>query len=57
LKTTLELLDQANSAWKSKADQTEWLVKNIAYREKSMNTKGKSCSAIFRTRLTVHEYG
>ena len=41
LEDTLELLGQAISALESKADQAEWNVKSIAYREKSMNTKGK----------------
>ena len=41
IETTLELLGQAVTTLESKADQTEWNAKNIAYREKSMNTKGK----------------
>ncbi len=41
IEKTLELLRQAVSTLDSKADETEWNVKNIAYREKSMNTKGK----------------
>ena len=41
LENTLELLGQAISTLESKADQAEWNVKSIAYREKSMNTKGK----------------
>ena len=41
LENTLELLGQAISTLESKTDQTEWNVKNLAYREKPMNTKGK----------------
>jgi Polyketide synthase modules and related proteins len=41
IETTLEVLGQAVTTLESKADQTEWNAKNIAYREKSMNTKGK----------------
>ncbi len=41
LENTLELLGQASSTLESKKDQVEWNVKSIAYREKSMNTKGK----------------
>ena len=35
------MLGQAISTLKSKADQTEWNVKGIAYREKAMDSKGK----------------
>ena len=41
LENTVELLGQAISTLESKADQAEWNVKSISYREKSMNTKGK----------------
>ncbi len=35
------MLGQAISTLESKADQTEWNVKGIVYREKAMETKGK----------------
>jgi hypothetical protein len=41
LENTVELLGQAISTLESKADQAEWNVKSISFREKSMNTKGK----------------
>ena len=41
IKNTVEMLGQAISTLKSKADQTEWNVKGIAYREKAMESKGK----------------
>jgi len=41
LENTVELLGQAISTLKSKADKTEWNVKGIVYREKALETKGK----------------
>jgi len=41
LENTLEFLGQAISTLESKADNTEWNVKGIAYREKALDTKGK----------------
>ena len=41
LENTVEMLGQAISTLESKADQTEWNVKGIVYREKAMETKGK----------------
>ena len=41
LENTLELIREAISSLKSKDNQSEWNVKSIAYREKSINTKGK----------------